>query len=282
MMNFKNLVMAVSAAFVLNNATAQIVTPQPSPMAKTTQTVGLTDVTVEYSRPSAKGRTIFGDLVPAGEVWRAGANASTKITFADSVEVDGKKLKKGTYAVYIIPQKDTWTVIFNNDLTLWGSDGYDEKKDAARVSAKVGNTKDLVETWSINMDNVSNNGCDLVFAWGNVVVKVPVAVPTDQKVMASIKATMDGPSGNAYFSAGRYYFESGKDLNQALKWMNKGLEMSGEKFWTLRQKSLVQAKMGDYKAAIETAKKSLEMAKKEKNMDYVRMNEKSIEEWSKK
>ncbi|MFM2266639.1 MAG: hypothetical protein RL757_79 [Bacteroidota bacterium] len=280
--NLKQVAFVAAMSMVSVASQAQVLTPQPSPMAKSTQTVGLTDVSLEYSRPSAKGRKVFGELVPMGEVWRTGANASTKITFADSVEIGGQKLKKGTYAVYVIPQKDAWTVIFNNDLTLWGSDGYDEKKDALRVSAKTMMSKDKVETFTISTDNVTINGCDLTFAWDDVRVSVAIAVPTDQKVMGSIKTTMDGPSASAYFNAGRYYFESGKDLKQAIAWMDKGMEMGGEKFWMLRQKSLAQEKAGDLKAAIATAKKSLELAKKEKNMDYVRMNEKSIEEWSKK
>jgi hypothetical protein len=280
--NVKKAAFVAVLAIFAANTQAQVLTPQASPSAKFTQTVGMTDVTVEYSRPSAKGRKVFGDVVPMGEVWRTGANASTKITFADSVEVGGKKLKKGTYAVYVIPQKDNWTVIFNNDLTLWGSDGYDEKKDAARVSVKPMTTKDKVETFTISTDNLTNNGGDLIIAWDDTRASVAIGVPTDQKVMASIKTTLDGPSANAYFNAGRYYFESGKDIQKAIEWMDKGMAMGGEKFWMLRQKSLAQEKAGDIKGAIETAKKSLEMAKKEKNQDYVRMNEKSIEEWSKK
>ena len=129
---------------------------------------------------------------------------------------------------------------------------------------------------------INNNGAKVELTWENTRVSIPFTVPTDTKVMGAIKTTLNGPSGDAYFAAGRYYLESGKDMKQALEWVNKSLQMNGEKFWTLRQKALIQEKLGDYKGAIETATKSRDIAEKEKNMDYVRMNEKSIAEWKKK
>lgn len=271
-------VLTVSATF----AQAQVVAPQPSPSAKTTQTVGTTDITLDYSRPSSKGRKVYGDLVPFGKIWRTGANASTKITFGDSVMIGtAGKLKKGTYSIFTIPNKGEWTVIFSKSLELWGADGYKDENDAYRLNIKTTALNDKIETFNIDFKNITNNGADLCIEWENTRVAIPISVPTDQKVMASIKATMDGPSAGSYVSAARYYLDSDKDPKQALEWINKGLEKGGERYWILRAKSLIQAKLGDKKGAVETAKRSLELAKKEGNADYVKMNEDSIKEWSK-
>lgn len=262
---------------------AQITTPQPSPTTKVEQKVGLTDVTLEYSRPSMKGRAIFGNLVPFGEKWRTGANANTKITFGDDVTIDGKTLAKGTYAVYTVPQKDSWDVIFYSDASNWGlPKEWDDSKVAISTNVKtmeVSNT----ESFTIGFVDLSNaNKSDLIIQWEKTGVAIPITVPTDKIAMESIQATMAGkPTANDYFSAGSYYHHSGKDLNQSLVWVSKAAEMSPDAFWMLREKSLIQADLGDTKGAIATAKQSLEVATKAGNKDYMKMNEESIAKWSK-
>jgi Protein of unknown function (DUF2911) len=278
----KKIGLLLSASFLALSLDAQIQAPAPSPTATVSQQVGLTDVKLEYSRPSAKGRKVYGDLVPFGEMWRTGANGATKLTFSDSVQFNGKWLQKGTYALYTIPAKDEWTIVLSKNTGNWGSNGYKMEDDATRFNLKSAATSDKTETFTINIADCANNDAKIELTWENTRVSIPFTVPTDAKMMAAIKSTMNGPSGDSYFAAGRYYLESGKDMTQALAWVNKSLEMNGEKFWMLRQKSLIQAKMGDLKGAIETATKSRDMAEKEKNMDYVRMNEKSIAEWKKK
>jgi Protein of unknown function (DUF2911) len=263
------------------NIHAQIKTPAPSPVATINQKVGLLDVNVEYSRPSAKGRKIFGDLVPYNEIWRTGANASTKIEFTDDVTVGSIALKKGKYSFYVIPTEKEWTIIFNKNLTNWGADGYLETEDAGRTSAIASKSSTFVESFTLGVNNLAPNGCTIDIAWENTFVSVPVKFDTDSKVTESIKNVMAGPSQNDFHSAARYYYDNNKDMGQALSWINMAIE-KGENFLMLRQKSLIQAKLGDTKGAIETAKKSKALAETEKNMDYVRMNEKSIEEWSKK
>lgn len=266
-------------------ASAQIKTPAASPGCKVSQDVGLIKVDVEYSRPSAKGRKIFGDLVPFGDMWRTGANASTKVTFSDEAMAGGIKLPKGTYAFYTIPGEKEWAIIFYKNTTFWGAPepkDFKEEDVAARFSVPVMNISDRVESFSMNFDNIKNNGADLVLSWENTKVVVPITVDTDAKVVADIKATMEGPSANSYWAAGRYYFEEKKDMKQALEWVNKAMEKGGEKFWMLRVKAQIQAELGMHKDAIATAEKSIQMAKAESNDDYVRMNEKSIAEWKKK
>jgi tetratricopeptide (TPR) repeat protein len=274
----------IAALALANSATAQLRTPAPSPTAKFSQEVGLTKIEVEYSRPSAKGRKVFGDLVRFGEMWRTGANASTKFTSADDFMVGGVTVPKGTYALYTIPNKDSWSIIFYKNTSINGVPGDKFNRDdvAAQFDVRPSMAADAVETFTINLANVNNGGANLELAWENTRVVIPFTVPTDTKVMADIKTQMDGPSANTYYSAARYYLDEKKDLPTALEWVNKSLEKGGDKFWILRVKALILAELGRYKEAIEVAKKSTELATKEGNKDYPAMNEKSIMEWSKK
>lgn len=265
-------------------AFSQIKTPAPSPGCKITQDVGLIKVDVDYSRPSAKGRKVFGELVPFGELWRTGANATTKITFSDEASVGGTKLPKGTYVLFTTPGEKEWEVIFYKNTSIGASPGKDFKEEdvAARVKVPSQTLRDMVETFTMNFNNLRNSSADLEISWEYTKVVVPITVDTDSKVMADIKATMDGPSANAYFAAASYYYQEKKDMNQALEWVNKSLEKGGEKFWIVRQKALILAELGRYKDAIAAAERSTELAKADGNADYPRMNDKSIAEWKKK
>jgi len=262
---------------------AQIKAPQPSPTSKIEQSIGLTDVTLEYSRPSMRGRKIYGDLVPFGKKWRTGANANTKITFSTDVVIDGKTLKKGTYAIYTIPNKNSWDVIFYNDSKNWGlPKEWDDKKVGVKTSAKTETMPFTIETFEMGFDNLADaNHGSLFILWEETLVSVKINVPTEKIAMASIDKVMAGPSANDYFAAASYYNKSGKDLNKALTWADKAVEMNPDAYWMTRQKSLIQAEMGDKKGAIATAKTSLEVAEKAGNADYVKMNKESIAEWSK-
>lgn len=266
------------------SADAQLQTPAPSPSSKLVQTVGLTDVTIEYSRPSMKGRTIFGDLVPYGTMWRTGANASTKVSFSEDVTVGGKELKKGKYALYTIPGESEWTIIFHNNITHGGTggDNYKEEEDAVRFTVKPSKTGHAVETFTIDVGDLTNDGANINLKWANTKVAIPLGVATTKSVMASIDKVMAGPSWYDYYQSARFYAENDQDLKTAHDWMTKALKMGGdEKFWVLRQASLIEAKMGEYNDAIEHAKKSLALAEEAKNEGYVKMNTESIAEWKK-
>lgn len=266
----------------LTLATAQIKTPAPSPGAKIIQTVGLTDITVEYSRPSMKGRTIFGGLVPYGEMWRTGANKNTMVTFSAPVNIAGKDLKAGTYALFTVPGQTEWEIIFYTDTENWGTpEKWDAAKEAVRFKAKAEKIDFGIESFMIDLGDLTNDGCVVGIGWEKTWVSFPIKLTTDEVVAASIKKTMAGPSADDYYSAGRYYFESGKDLKQAYEWLHKSNEMD-TKFWKLRQESLVLAAMGKHKEAIATAEKSKAMAVEAGNKDYERMNTESISEWTKK
>ena len=278
----KKLLFSALALFLSYGINAQIETPQPSPFAKMEQVVGLTDVSVEYSRPAMRGRTIFGDLVPYDKLWRTGANANTKITFSDDVSVGNTALKAGTYAIFTKPGMESWEVIFYSDANNWGTpQNWDESKVAAKVTAPVNKMDFDVQSFTIMIGNLTSNSAELGFIWEKTYVGVPFSVPTDTKATASIEKVMAGPGANDYFNAAVYYLNEGKDINKAKMWIDKAAEMTAKepRFWYLRQKSLIYAKAGDKKGAVESAKKSLELAEKAGNADYVKMNKDSLKEW---
>lgn len=263
---------------------AQIRTPQSSPKSSCTQTVGLTEVVIEYYRPSIKGRTIFGDLVPFGKMWRTGANANSTISFSEEVTIDGKTLKKGKYALFVNPKAENWDVYFYSDTDNWGvPENWDEAKVALKTTVKAESLCRPVETFTISINNVDHNFAHLELMWEKTMVAIRFEVPTRKIAMASIEKVMAGPAASDYFSAAQYMLQSGGDLNLALTYINKALDLNQEKpFWYTRQKSLIQAKLGDKKGAVETAKISLAAAQVAKNADYIKLNEDSIKEWSKK
>lgn len=276
----KKIIFVLCTVFASFSVQAQIMTPQPSPSSKLAQKVGLTDVTVEYSRPSMKGRKIFGDLVPYNELWRTGANANTTITFSDDVTIDGQTLKAGSYAIFAKPGESSWEVVFYTDTSNWGIPGeWDESKVAARTTVEVSNMEMDVETFTITIDDLTNNSAVLGFLWEKTYAGVKFDVPTAEKAVKSIETVMNGPSANDYYAAASYYYEEGKDLNKAKEWIDKAVSMNDKAFWMTRRQSLIYAKMGNKKGAIEAAKKSLAVAEAAGNADYVKMNKDSLKEW---
>lgn len=269
----------------VGNSYGQIELPAPSPTATFSQKVGLTEVSINYSRPSKKGRTIFGDLISYGKVWRTGANSATKFTFSDDVRIGGKDLPAGTYALFTIPGDNEWTIIFNKNYDQWGAGNYKESEDALRVSIKPITIPATIETFQINIEDVKPASALIELLWESTLVQIPIEVSIDERIMASIENAMT-ISPNAYQQAALYYQQSGKDLNQALEWMDKALkihEANGRNvFWIYRQKSLIEADLKKYNDAIKTAEVSLAKAKEAGNDDYIKMNTESIAEWSKK
>lgn len=261
-------------------AYAQIQTPAPSPLQKIEQKVGLTDITVEYSRPSMKGRKIFGGLENYNEIWRTGANGNTTVSFSDNVMIGGKEVKAGKYALYTKPGIQNWDVYFYSKNDNWGEpEKWDESLVVASVNVLVNSLPMDIETFTISFDNLKNDSAELGLMWENTYVAIPIQVATDEMVSASINRVMNGPGANDYYSAAVYYLESGKDINKAKEWIDKAVEMRSDAFWYYRQQSLIYAKSGDKKGAIKAAQKSLELAQKAGNNDYVALNTKSLKEW---
>ncbi|WP_048331482.1 DUF2911 domain-containing protein [Bizionia psychrotolerans] len=273
----------ILAAFVLTfSIQAQVVTPQPSPLSKVEQKVGLTDVTIEYSRPGVKGRKIFGGLESYDVLWRTGANKNTIITFSDPVSINGYDLKAGSYAIFTKPGESMWEVYFYTDTENWGApEKWDESKVAAIAKVKADKIPFTVETFTIDINNIKTNGATLEMLWENTYVGVPFTVPTDDKVLTSINDALNGsPKAADYYASAAYYYSEGKDIKQAKEWIDKAVSMMDEvAYYQLRQQSLIYAKAGDTKGAIELANKSLEASKKAGNMQYVKFNEESLKEW---
>lgn len=280
----KNIFLFLFAGLLTVTVSGQIETPAPSPSAIVEQQVGLTKVILKYSRPGMKGRTIFGDLVPFGETWRTGANANTIISFDTKVSIAGQELEKGTYAIYTVPKKETWNVIFYKDSNNWGvPQNWDDSKVALKTTAKVEEMPIDVETFTIMIGNIKNDSAVLSFVWENTAASLKIDVPSEEIAMASIERVMNGPTAGDYFAAATYFHDQKKDLQKAYEWIKKAVEMGDPSaYWVLRRKSLIEADLGMKSEAIATAKKSLAEAEKAGNQDYVKMNKESLMEWGAK
>jgi hypothetical protein len=278
----KKLVLFACALTLMFSVNAQIVTPQPSPFGKIEQKVGLTDVSIEYSRPGMRGRTIYGDLVPHGKLWRTGANQRTKITFSNDVVVDGQTLKAGSYAILTKPNETSWEVYFYTEYDGGGApQTLDDAKVAAKTTVEVVKMPMNIETFTMTIDDLSNASATVGIIWESTYVGVKFDVPTDKAVTSSIEQVMAGPSVNDLFSSAVYYLEQGKDIKKAMTWIDKAVDMTKAepRFWYLRQQSLIYAKAGDKAGAIKAAKASLAGAKANNNADYVKLNTDSLKEW---
>ena len=261
-------------------AEAQVQTPSPSPAAVVSTVVGLTDIKVEYSRPKAKGRKIFGAgsefTTPFGHMWRTGANNGTNVTFGDNVKFGGMDVPKGTYRLMTIPGAAEWTVILSKDMTLAANDpeNYKQENDQARVTVKSEKLTEKVETFTIEISDLAENSksANLQIMWENTSVKVPITVDFDAKVMKSIEASTKVNPGNLY-QAASYYLENGKDLKQAMEWITIASASNQDAYWMWLTKAKIQKALGDKKGAMESSMASKAAAEKAKNADYVKMND---------
>lgn len=267
-------------SFGLSDIQAQITTPQPSPMSTLQQKVGLTDVEIVYCRPGVKDRTIYGDLVPYGEMWRTGANASTKIKFSHDVMLGGKEVAAGEYALYTIPGEANWTIVVHKNITYWGVGDYKEEDDLVRFEVAPSKLADKVETMTFNISNIEMDAAHINLDWENTRISIPLKVEVDKRVEEDIAKAMKGVTPGSYYQAASYYLAADKDMNQALTWIEKALEKE-EKFWYVRKKALIHAKLGNYSSAIKAAERSMELAEEAGNQGYVKSNSESIEEWTK-
>lgn len=260
----------------------QIKTPDKSPLQKISQKVGLTDITLEYSRPSVRGRKIFGGLEDFGKVWRTGANSNTTISLSTDFMIDNQTIKAGTYAVYTIPGEKNWEIILYTDTNNWGTPKkWDDSKVAVKTTVPAENMPMTIETFTITFDNLTNNSFILGLLWENTMVNLPITLPTDNIVSKQIEAKMAGPSAQDMYAAAVYYLEADKDIKKAQNWIDTAVKMTADspKFWFLRQQALIHAKAGNVKGAIAAAKESLKYAEKANNAGYIKMNKASLKEW---
>ena len=264
-------------------AHAQINTPQASPKSTITQRVGLTDITVVYSRPGAKGRAIFGTVVPYGKRWRTGANATTSIKFSDDVTIEGKKVPAGEYGLYTIPNKTEWLVVLNKSTKMGADvDGFKDDEDVARFSVKPYGVAAKLETFTIGFADITPATANVTMEWANTGAKFKVVTDVDSKVMAQIdeKITKNAnPSAGDLAAAAVYYADNNKDMKQAVAWMEKA-NATDAKFWNLHSEAKMRLKMKDYTGAMKAAEASKKgaLAATPPNGDYVKMNEELLVE----
>ena len=240
----KKLSFLLSAALISAGLFAQDM-PQPSPNASVMQRVGLTDITVAYSRPAVNKRVIFGDLVPFGELWRTGANKITNITLSTDANLGGQDLKAGTYSLLTVPEADQWTIIFNKNTEMWGTGGYKQSDDAMRVRVPVGQGP-FTERFTISIENMTDNSADLIFMWSTTKVVVPITVDTDKMVEAGLnKALMD--AARTCRSAAEAS-QKAKDYDKALMYIDQSIALNN--YWyTNWIKAEILAEKGDKKGA---------------------------------
>lgn len=279
MKNTRNAILFLALGMLSLHTTAQKINmPAPSPLQTVTQRFGLGDVTIEYSRPAVKGRTIFGDVVPYGKIWRTGANATTKITFTDEVKLEGNTVKPGTYGLYTIPGKDSWEIMLYSDLTLNGNVAeYKTEKEVLRFKVKATKIPMKIESLMINIGDISATEATLTLLWENTVIGIKMTTDIDAKVMQSIEESMKSDKPD-YFRAAGYYFDNGKDLKQALTWVSKAVEENPKAFYMYYLKARIEYKLGDKAAGKASADKTIELAKEAKNDDYVALGTKLLAE----
>ncbi len=276
----KNILSAAAIAVMsIGSVNAQqLKVPAPSPLQTLKQAFALSEITIEYSRPSVKGRTIYGDVVPFGKVWRTGANSSTKITFGEDVKVEGKDVAAGTYAIYSIPNKDSWEIMLYKDLTLGGNVAeYKAENEVVKVKVTPTALSNKVETFSINVADIAANTCAIELVWDKTRVAFNVTAEIESKIMKNIETTMNKDS-RPYFQAANYYYENNKDLAKALEWVNKAVEQNPKAYWVVLLKAKIQLKSKDNKGAIATAEQAMALAKEDQDDAYVKMAEKLIAE----
>ncbi|PHN93108.1 hypothetical protein CSC80_13440 [Maribacter sp. 6B07] len=263
--------------------------PKASPFARIEQEIGLSKITVEYSRPSAKGRTLFGNqpngapgLVPYGRIWRVGANESTKITFSTNVIICDNSLEKGTYALYAFPNENKWEIVFHKNLTHWG-DGrknYDPNEDVLRIALVPTEVKDFQEIFLISFDDINHNGTLMNWNWGTTQISIPIHFDTKaiMKVQIADKLS-NAPSAQTYYEIARYYQEQNIHTNEAKEYVERAIELGGDTYYFHRVRSLILADLKMFDKAITAAKISMKLAEKEGKDEFVRLNQDNIAYW---
>jgi len=273
---FKKLFICGFAAVTLCTAQAQTIkTPQPSPTQTIKQDFGIGTVELSYSRPGIKGRKIYSDLAPSGQVWRTGANSATTLTFSEEVMVGGTKVAPGKYGLLSIPDKENWTMILTKQTDVTNPAAYKAESDVVRVNVKPRQVTAPTETLTMQFANVKATSMELDIMWDKVAVSLPITADVDTKIMGQINSAMT-KDNKPYFASAMYYLENGKNLDEALTWFDKAIEQNPKAFWIHHQRANTLAKLGKKADAKTAATKSIELAKEAKNDDYVRMNEKLI------
>jgi hypothetical protein len=254
---------------------AQVKMPAPSPAQTLTQEFGLGKIEIVYSRPSLKGRSVFGAgslLAPIGDVWRTGANGATKLTFSDPVNIGNKTIPAGSYGLFTIPGTSEWTIIINTNSKGWGSFDYKEAEDVVRLKVKPEITSNTTETFSIGIGNITPETATIGLKWGKVLVNIPLSTDIKSTIRKQVEATLTTAtvSSNTYAAAANFYFDMDKDYEKALANVTKAIETNAKAYWLFLLKGKAQKALGDKNGAKESANTCIKLATEAKNDDYVR------------
>ena len=270
--------------FIIIQTSAQLNLPNASPDGELKQEVGFTDVAVKYSRPGAKGRTIFGGLVPFGELWRTGAHDATTIRVSDTVKLNGHLVPAGTYSFFTIPNPKEWTIILNKDTAMHGTSEYKQENDLIRFTATAENSSRFYETFTIEINDIIKDAASLYLIWENTQVKLAITTNADEVVIAEINNRINVKKedrASLLYQSALYYFNNGKDLKQAYEWIQVA-NKKGQDAVHLQLRAKIEAALGKYDAAIKSARTSSDLATTKKLDQVVSSNEKLIKEWSSK
>lgn len=276
---------AVLAVAILAGASsgADLKLPRPSQKAQVMQTVGLTDVTITYSRPGVKGRVIWGELVPYDKVWRTGANEATSIAFSTDVKVDGHPLKAGTYSIHTIPAKDEWTVIFNTEAELWGSYAYNDSADALRIKVRP-QPHEFTEWMQFSLPAIASEKATIALDWENLRVPFEIEVNTIDQGLANARTAMASLAPDDQTTAFRcasFAFQNNVAPAEAMEWVDKSIAIK-ETWLNLRLKAEMMAKEGRMKDAIAYGERAIAKGKVDAPVDEVAKIEKQVTEWKAK
>jgi len=267
----KKLVIALSMVCGAFIAEAQFRMPAPSPTQMIRQDFALGNIELTYSRPIAKGRKIFGDLVPYNKVWRTGANNATILKFNDPVEINGKKIDTGSYALYTIPGEESWEIIINKGVSNWGINGYKESDDVVRFKVNSEKLKNSVESFTMQFSDVKPESIGLQIMWEKTGVTIPIKANIKDRLRTSLETALTGER-KPYFAAAQFYNEYEKNMPKALENAKLAVEQQPKAYWIWLYKARIENEMGDKTAAMASSQKSLELATADKNDDYIKMN----------
>jgi tetratricopeptide (TPR) repeat protein len=261
-------ILLISVIFCYSFISAQIKSPQPSPTATINQKVGVSNISVEYSRPGAKEREIFGGLVSYGEMWRTGANKATKITFNENCVFGGAKVKKGSYSLFTIPGEKDWTIVLNKNTELWGVGEYDEEKQVCSIVAKAIKTKDFTESFTIDFGTFQSFTAIMSLKWANTKIDIKIKSLAAKKLEKQyLELLTKGPSATDYYNGAKFFADNTSEYDMALEWINTAIEKRPDAFWMRFHKARILKKIGNNKQSISVAKQVISLAKEEKD-DY--------------
>ncbi|MBC7935471.1 MAG: DUF2911 domain-containing protein [Rhizobacter sp.] len=268
----KKIAIALICCFAAAGITAQVKMPAPSPTQTIKQDFALGTIEVKYSRPAAKGRKVFGDLVPFDSLWRTGANAATLIKFTDAVEIQGKRVDTGSYVLYTIPGKNSWEVILNKGLSNWGVDGYKKSEDVLRFTVKATAAKSKVENFTMQFSDVKPETCSLDIMWENTAVSIPFTATIKERMRAQLMEALKAEK-KPNWAAAQFYYEYDNNPAKALEYATAATKDNAKAFWVWIYKAKIEQSLGNKAAALESSKTSWTLAKEAGNNDYVKMNE---------